>query len=382
MTSKTLYYLLIISMLLTSCAKKENTVTELETQEGSEYIYLTKQQFESENMLLGQMSLQPFEVMVNVTGIIDVPPQNKANISTFIGGYVTKTSLLVGDRVKKGQLLVTLENTEYVELQQQYLEVSQQLNFLKNEFERQKTLFEENISSQKNYLQAESNYKSSLAHFSGLKKKLQMLNINPKRVEQGEFTSTINLYSPIAANVSKVNVSNGSFVSPNDVIMELVDTDHIHLELSVFEKDIINIKKGQKIKFEIPEASNEIYNAEVHLVGTTIDQDTRRVNVHGHLEDENKSFIVGMFVEANIITDAQKKMALPNTAIQEIDGKYYILVVDTQNNEGYTLRPMLIEIGSMNEQYSSVLNKENLEGKTVLLKGGANLLNEENLELN
>lgn len=375
MTSKTLYKLLVITLLLSSCAKKEgNTNAEDGIPQNREYIELTKAQFESENMQLGQLAQQPFETTINVTGVIDVPPQNKANIGTFIGGYVAKTALLVGDRVKKGQLLVTLENTEYVELQQQYLEVAQQLNFLKNEFERQKTLFEENISSQKNYLQAESNYKSSLAQFNGLKKTLQMLNINPQRVEQGEFTSTINLYAPIDANVTKINVNNGSFVSANDVIMELVDTDHIHLELAVFEKDILNIKKGQKIKFKIPEASSGTFNAEVYLVGTTIDQATRRVNVHGHLEQEDKNFIVGMFVEANIITETQQKMALPNAAILEVDGKHYVLLVEEQSAEGYTFKPIAVEIGTVNEQYSALLNTEDLEGKTVLFKGGANLM--------
>ncbi len=68
-----------------------------------------------------------------------------------------------------------------------------------------------------------------------------MLNINPSSVEKGIITSTINLYSPIEGYITKVNISNGVYVSPTDAIMEIVDTDHIHLELSVFEKDILNI---------------------------------------------------------------------------------------------------------------------------------------------
>ncbi|HAB28612.1 MAG TPA: efflux transporter periplasmic adaptor subunit, partial [Xanthomarina gelatinilytica] len=87
-------------------------------------------------------------------------------------------------------------------------------------------------------------------------------------------------------------VSNGSYVSPSDTIIEIVDTDHIHLELSVFEKDILKIKKGQDILFTIPEATDSIFKADVHLVGTTIDETNRRVKIHGHIEEGQAQFVV------------------------------------------------------------------------------------------
>lgn len=369
-------FTLVLSLLL-SCGNK-NSKEVIESNIENIQIAVTKAQFESEQMVLGELSSQPFEHTILASGTIDVPPHNKANISTFMGGYIVKTPLLVGDRVKKGQLLVTLENTEYVELQQQYLEVAEKIAYLKNEFDRQKTLYEEKISSQKNYLQAESNYKSSLAHYNGLKKKLQMLNINPIKVENGQFTSTINLYAPIEGNVTKVNVSNGSYVSAADVILELVDTDHIHLELSVFEKDIMYIKKGLNIRFKIPETSNETYDAEVHLVGTTIDETTRRVKIHGHLKNEDVPFVVGMFAEATIITNNEEHPALPNSAIVNLDNKSFVLVLNNSDDGNYSFEKLLVETGETSESYSQILNPEIIEDKTILLKGADKLLMGEN----
>lgn len=369
-------YIFVFSLLLSCGNKTSEEVIESSNDNGQ--LIATKAQFESEQMVLGKLSNQLFEHTLSASGMIDVPPHNKANISTFMGGYIVKTPLLVGDRVKKGQLLVTLENTEYVELQQQYLEVAEQLTYLKNEFDRQKTLYEEKISSQKNYLQAESNYKSSLAHYNGLKKKLQMLNIDPSSVENGQFTSTINLYAPIEGNVSKVNVSNGSYVSPANVILELVDTDHIHLELSVFEKDIMHIKKGQNIRFKIPEASHETYEAEVHLVGTTIDETTRRVKVHGHLKDEEEPFVVGMFAEAIIITNAEEHPALPISAMVNLDNKSFVLVLDNSSDSNYTFEKLLIETGKISETHIQILNPEIIEGKTILLIGADKLVADKN----
>jgi cobalt-zinc-cadmium efflux system membrane fusion protein len=288
-----------------------------------------------------------------------------------MGGYITKTPLLIGDYVKKGQVLVTLENPEFIELQQQYLEVSEQLNYLKTEFNRQKMLFDENITSQKNFLKAESTYKSSLAHCNGLRKKLLMLNINPDSVEKGVITSTINLYSPIEGYVTKVNISNGSYVSASDKIIEIVDTNHIHLELSVFEKDILNVKKEQKIQFTIPEASQDIFEAEVHLVGTTIDEVARVVQVHAHLVDESKvNFIVGMFVEADIITDSKQNLALPKKAIIEIEDNYFALVLKKKENGKYYFEKTKLDIGIQTETFVAILNSENIKNKQILIEGG------------
>ncbi len=370
-------YILLFSLVLVACGnaeKKAEIVPETETH--NDAITITKAQFEGEKMAFGTLAEYDFNETVKVNGMIDVPPHNKSSVTTFTGGYITKTPLLIGDSVKKGQLLVTLENPEFVELQQNYLEVSEQLNYLKSEFNRQKTLFEEKITSEKNYLKAESAYKSNLAHYNGLRKKLQMLNLNPSSVEQGRISSSINLYAPISGHVTKVNVSNGTYVSPSDVIMEIVDIDHIHLELSVFEKDIMQIKKDQKILFTIPEASNKTFEAEVHLVGTTIDEQTRRVKVHGHVDNDKENFIVGMFVDADIIIDSTKSMGLSKEAIIEVGDAFYVLVLEEQQNEEFHLEKVKLELGKQTETNVEILNVEVLKYKQILVKGNSMLLNE------
>ena len=371
-------YILLFAIVFIACGNEKTNEPEVETTEAqNDEISITQAQFESENMAFGSLSEFDFNESIKVNGMIDVPPQNKSSISTFIGGYITKTPLLIGDEVKKGQLLVTLQNPEYVEIQQNYLEVAEQLNYLKSEFNRQKTLFDEEITSEKNYLKAESSYKSNLAHYNGLRKKLQMMNISPQRVEQGQISSSINLYAPIEGFVTKVNVSNGTYVSPSDVILEIVDTDHIHLELSVFEKDIMSVKKGQKILFQIPEASNKTFEAEVHLVGTTIDETSRRVKVHGHVDNEDNNFIVGMFVEAEIINKSSKRIGLPRESVVSQEGDTFVLVLNKKDNNVFHLQKVKVNIGKETEDAIEILNAEALKDKKILVKGIGMLLNTE-----
>lgn len=371
-------YILTLALAFIACGKSEkNTETTSENAENPNAIAITQAQFESENMQLGTLEEHAFNETIKTSGMIDVPPHNKAEISAFMGGYITKTPLLIGDKVKKGQLLVSLENPEFIEMQQQYLEVAEQLNYLKSEYTRQKTLFDEKITAQKNYLKAESSYKSSLASYNGLRQKLRMLHINPTSVEKGQITSAVNIYAPIDGFVTKVNVNTGAYVSPADVILEIIDVNHIHIELTVFEKDILKVKKGQKIQFKIPEASNEIFEAEVHLVGTTVDEKSRIVKVHAHILNENQvNFIVGMFVEATIITDSVTNFALPKEAVLEQDGEFFALSSAKKENNTYYFQKIKLNLGAENEVFTTILNANELKDKAILIKGGFMLLND------
>lgn len=362
-------YRLFIFTVIVACGSPEENKTETIKKEKTNEIVISKQQFENQKIELNKITNHTFNKSIHTTGFIDVPPENKANVSTFVSGYVKKTPLLIGDKVKKGQLVVVLENTEFVERQQQYLEVTEKLSYLKSEFERQQTLYNEKIASEKNFLKAKSTYKSTLATYNGLRKKLQMMNINLVNLEQGNISSTINIYAPIDGYVTKVNTSTGSYVSSTSSIIEIINTDHNHLELIVFEKDILKIKKGQEIKFNVPESSDKSYNAEVYLIGTSIDDKNRTIKIHGHLEKEKSNFVTGMFVNAEIIINKKESKALPKEAVIEIDNNFFVLVLKNKKDGNYTFEKVKINVGESNESYAEVLNSNDFNNKEIATKG-------------
>ncbi|MBT8236218.1 MAG: efflux RND transporter periplasmic adaptor subunit, partial [Bacteroidia bacterium] len=139
-------------------------------------VRITTEQFTANNMQLDTISFRSVPQAITVSGRIDVPPQSVASLSAIHGGYIKDIPYLEGDAVRKGQALVTIENPEFIEIQQQYLETSEQLGYLESEYERQETLIKENITSQKNYLKAESAFKSAVARSEGLRKQLLMLS--------------------------------------------------------------------------------------------------------------------------------------------------------------------------------------------------------------
>jgi len=374
------YKIILVSLLfsLYNCGNKENQTPKNEVQEtANEGIQISQAQFEQNKMTLGTLEEKEFPTVINVNGMIDVPPENRAVVSATMGGYIKTTPLLIGDVVKKGQLLVTIENPEFITLQQQYMEVKEQIGYLKAEFERQKTMVAENITSQKSFLKAESAYKTAVATYNGLRKQLTLLNISPTAVENGTITSVASVYAPISGSITKVNVTKGTYVSPATSILEIIDNDHIHLELSVFEKDIMQVKKGQEIDFKIPEASTETFKAEVHLVGTSI-ASNRTIKVHGHLEnEESHNFLTGMFVDASIIINSSMAKAIPSDAIVKIENTSYVLVLDKKENDTYYFSQKEVIVDASYDGYSVIKNADDFSATTQFLtKGAFNLVGE------
>lgn len=368
-------YATVFLLLMTACGNKnnENNTSEAETE--SNAIVVTQDQFSANNFAIGGLEERSFPDVVETSGMIDVPPENRASVMAFMGGFVKKTPLLIGDKVKKGQLLVTLENQEFVQMQQEYLQVYNQLDFLKAEFERNQTLYDEKIASQKNFLQAKSNYETAKAKYQGLREQLQMLNISPSQVEKGAISSLASIYAPISGSVTKVNVSMGSYVSPASEILEIINSEHVHLELTVFEKDILKVKKGQKIQFTIPEASNETYMAEVHLVGASIDDAKRTIKVHGHLENEDDTgFLPGMFVNSMIMTDTKNALSLPEDAVIESEGSSYVLKLVSQDAGGYTFEKVHVTQGNSYGGFTEISSEDLKQDDQFLLKGVFDLI--------
>ena len=373
-----LYKSLLFSLALVlfgSCGDTKKAATENKTSDP--LIQVTQAQFKQGKMLLGSFEEKAFPKTIAANGTIDVPPENRAVVNASMGGYIKKTPLIIGHTVTKGQLLLTIENPAFIVLQQQYMEVNAQLAYLKAAYQRQTQMKAENISSQKSFLKAESEYQTAVARHISLDKQLRMLNISPKSVRQGNMSAIARIYAPIAGSITKVNVTKGSYVSPATEILEIIDNDHIHLELSVYEKDIMKVKEGQKIEFNIPEASSETYTATVHLIGTTIEQN-RTVKVHGHpkVTSEN-NFLTGMFVEANIITESTIAKAIPNEAIIEIDDVAYVLILDKKDENNYFFKQIEVTVKESYKGYSTLESKNNFQPDTQFLtKGVFSLLGE------
>lgn len=289
---------------------------------------------------------------LKVNGVLDVPPDKLMSISARLGGIVERTTLLQGMHVRQGQALAVISNPEFIQLQQDYLETQSELRYAKLELERQRELVREEVAPAKNAQQAQARYGALTAQAAGQVARLRLAGLP---VGARPFVTTATLRAPKAAFVKAVNVAVGQSVTPTDALFVLVDPDHLHVELTVFEKDAAQLKQGQRIRFTVPNDSSVERTATVYLIGRTVDEAQRTVRVHGHLDRENDPTLrPGMFVRAVIETKTRRVPALPNQAVVDYEGRQYVFRQQPAAAGRQTFRMVEVRRGEMADGYSEV----------------------------
>lgn len=367
--------LLFVVLVLASCGnKKEEAKEETHHEEAENTVELTDEQSKVVGVTLGKIEMKALSGAIKVNGMLDVPPQNLVSISTPMGGFLKSTELLQGLKVQKGEVIAVMQNAEYIQMQQDYADAKSQLEFLEAEYKRQEELAKENVNSQKTLLQAKTQYQSMMAKAGGLKAKLSLLGINVNQIENGNFQNTITLYAPISGYVTQVNVNIGMFVNPTDVMFKIVDTEHLHAELTVFEKDVPKLKIGQKVRFTLANETVERV-ATVYLIGREIRED-RTVRIHCHLDKEDDQLLPGMYLKAYVEAGTQNVPALPNEAIVTFEGNNYIFESVPSDEKGTQHFKMIHVITGVSELgYTEVQLPKgvNIESSMVI-KGAYDIL--------
>lgn len=321
-------YLLILTVafLAMACGKSSSEEQQAEEhhEEESNTVEFTQAQFKNAGLKLSTVEQKQISGTIRVNGVLDVPPQQLISISAPMGGFVRDTELLQGSQVRKGQVIARIENLDFIQIQQDYLEAKSQFDLAEIDYKRQQTLAEQNVNSTKVLQQAKTTFVSWQAKYKGLSEKLKVLGINTTSLEEGNVKSSINLTSPINGYVTQVNANLGKFVSPTDVIFEIVDTEHLHAELIVFEKDVRKLRIGQKVRFTLANETEERL-ATIYLIGREISPE-RTVQIHCHIDKEDKELLPGMYLKAAVETGGAQVTALPNDAVIDFQGKKYIFV--------------------------------------------------------
>jgi len=357
-------------MVLSGCHSRQGEVKTAESQpEGMEMLQLTPDQIAANGLVLGEPFLHTFSGVVEASGQLEALPRNRAAVNAVTGGVIRDLTLLPGDRVSRGQTLFRIENQELLQLQEDYLTALASLAFLKDDYERQKLLADENISARKQFLKAESDYLSTQARITALEARLNLLRIDREVLRQGRLTAAVPVISPISGFVASVSEENGVFVSPENPVLEIVETSPLMVTLQVFEKDIPQINTGQPVRFRVPEVSADTMEASVVTSGKAL-SDLRTVTVHAlFTPGKNSSYLPGMFVKAEIITGSHQALALPLEALISGEEGEFVLVRSDPRNDLWILKKVKVISGMKQGNLVEILSPGITPGDQVVVNG-------------
>lgn len=355
-----LYYFLI-SFVLINCADNTQNKNENTSEKSDDEIFISTEQFKKNNFKLIPLTKVDFFDSISCFGKIEIPPNKKYSVSPFFKGYISNINVIQGESVNKNQVLFSLLHPYYLELQRDFLEIKETLFLLELDFKRQEKLFQENFNSEKNFILSKTKYKNAIAKYNYLKKLVEMMNINADKLTANNMKSTIDIYSPSQGHITELKMSNGRLLNTDEIAIVIIDKKHLHLDLKIFEKDFLKIKLGQKLRFQILNYPDRVFNAYITAFNKSVDDTERNITVHADFEDESiaKNFIPGMSVQASIIIDKVRSYSLPSVAVVEKDEENFALKLTKKTNTGYLFAKEKIRVGKYSRESNVQVLLEN-----------------------
>jgi cobalt-zinc-cadmium efflux system membrane fusion protein len=372
---KTNYFFVsvILCSLFTQACKQKPFEPQVEqnVSDTNHLVILTPEQEKNVNIISEKLQKRVLGEQIQVSGVIDVPPQGLISVNAPYGGFVKKSDVLAGEHVNKGDLLVELVHPDYIQLQQDYLDSKSQLDVATKELERQNALKQEQVASDKIVQQTQADFKIIKNKVNALEEKLLLIGFVPNQVVSKGISSSVKLLAPVSGYIRKTNVNIGKYVTPTDVMFELIDSKHFHVELNVFEKDIAKIEPGQKIQFSLPNDDEKIRFASVYLMGKAINED-RTISIHCHLDKEDQSLLPGMYVKGFIEVKSKDALTLPDEAFVNANDKTYLFMV----TKPHTYQRIEVAKGISENGFTEVIFKEKIDSDKALfaVKGAYSLI--------
>lgn len=370
---KNIIYSAFFILLLAACGGSENGGHEDEhdhdhghgEEEHGDEIHFSEDQFNALGIKVDTMPKRNLGTYVEANGELEVPPQNQAEVTAVIGANVKSIKVIEGEKVKKGQVLAYLAHPDLIQLQTEYITNWNDLQFLEQEYERQSKLYEDKITSGKDFQQLKSDYNSKIGVVNGLEAQLQLIGISVSNLQENKVSQTVAIRSPIDGYIRLVEVKVGQYVNPETSMFEIINNEHVHADLMVFESDVHKVKEGQKVQFSVESLPDKLLSATIYSVGQSFENDPKAVHIHAEIDNKEGHLIPGMYVRGRIIVEDYFSYALPEEAIVREGEQYYIFKAEKEAEE-WAFEPIKIAIGVKDEGWVEIKLFESLKEGTII----------------
>ncbi|MFV8224772.1 efflux RND transporter periplasmic adaptor subunit [Christiangramia aquimixticola] len=345
------------AIFLASCGENKKQVPEGKNISGevkaSKEVMLTQQQFDALDMEIDTLTSRLMSGYIEANGHLEVPPQSEAMVTPVIGGNISSIKVIEGDAVEKGSVLAYLSHPDIVKVQIDYVNTASNLKFLEKDYSRQKRLYDGGVGSGETFQKVESELEGAKAHLKGMEAQLRQLHINPETIKNGDIQQQIPVLSPIKGAVQAVNIKTGQFVQSQTNMFEIINTDDVHVDLMVFEKDVPKVKEGQKVFFSTSAQPGKEMVAEILSISKNFEQDPKALHVHAEIDNRSGQLVPGMYVKGRIAIEDNKTLSFPEAAIAKNGDRFYIFSAEREG-EQWSFKPVEITTGVTEDKWTTV----------------------------
>jgi RND family efflux transporter MFP subunit len=365
--------LFALSGMCISCNQQEKTKQETKEEKAAptetNLVNLTASQLKTAGIELGTIEMKNLASAIKANGLLSVPNQNKALVTSVTSGTIRTLTVQPGNYVKKGQVIATILNPDFAQLQQQLQATQAQLTLAQQEYKRQNELVAGNAAPLKNLQKAESELVALRAAKKSQQLQLSALGISASAISSGRIVTSIPVAAPISGTVSEVSAQIGSNVDAATPIAQIVNNSQLHLDLFVFEKDLPKVKAGQRIHFTLTNNAGKEYDAKIYSIGTAFASQSKTIPVHAVVMGDKAGLIEGMNVTAIISIGNAVLPAVPTESIVSNEGQDYIFIVKKQDEKETLFERIPVAKGVSDIGFTEITPVKNLRaGSRIVTK--------------
>lgn len=335
-------------------------------------ISLSNAQIKTIGLEMGTFSEMKINDYVKASGTLGLPPSAFSSVSARAAGFIKGCKkFVVGGSISKGSTIAYLENPEFIKQQQEYLEVKAELSFLRQDLERQESLVKANAGVIKDFQKLQADVAMKEARLKGIGKYLSYLGIDVVKLTPDNLKQQISIIAPSSGYLAAVNLYNGMYIEPNMELLQVIDDRNLILELDVFEKDVLHVKKGLKVSYNIPALGAEQFDGKINTMGKEFNIKNKTVRIYGQLEGTRPRFIKDLFISAKIWLNDQIVQALPETSIINDGGAFFIYAAKVEPNASdLDFQKIMVIPGTTEDGNTSIKLIDKIpEGMKVVTKG-------------
>lgn len=292
----------VLCLLLISCSSSDKNVSKDTMEPAAELVFNVAVPVEetTDNEIDGETSATEVSNSTSFNGILMLPPQRHATITSTMGGKVHAVYMIPGEYVRKGAVIASLEKPEFIELQQSYLDAYAQVEYLETEYQRQQRLSEQEAASQKRFQQSKAEFLSMKSRLDAAAAQLTILGITPDELLKKGITPYLEIKSPLNGYISDLEINLGKYINAGESICEVMDKGETLLRLTAYEKDLTYLSVGDKVIFRVNGLNTQTFEAVIISVGQAVDKVNRSLEVYAKVKESNSHFRPGMYVSAHI----------------------------------------------------------------------------------
>lgn len=318
-------------------------------------VELSKEEENAIEIKTVRAAYQPLRSQLQALGKVYAHPRKKAIVSYAFSARISDVHIKIGDWVKTGQKLVTLQSEEVGSAKSEFYKAQADHELAKVNYERQKRLFDRGVGAQKDYLSSEAGFKVAEASLDATEKKLHVLGFSEQQVKQitetHQISPIISLYAAISGKIIENNATLGAMVDQTTEILTIMDPRLLVVDAEIYEKDIARIRIGQQVEASVPAYPGETFTGKITYISDVLHEETRTITVRSEVENTGYKLKPGMFADIKILLNHQTKaLVLPIEAILD-DKQDKIVFV----KEAGKYLPQVVKTGAGSGGYIEIL---------------------------